>query len=75
MKESFKLEINATSIDGESIECKIEAAVSCSSEMAIGVLVQLIKGDNNIKRLLMRAMMQELTSSVDSSKDNSEPEL
>jgi hypothetical protein len=73
MKESFKLEINAKSVDGQSIECKIEAAVSCSNEMAIGVLCQLIKGNDDIKRLLMQAMMHELVTR--DGKDDSEPEL
>lgn len=74
MKESFKLEINAKSVDGKSIECKIEAAVSCTNEMAIGVLCQLIKGNDDIKRLLMQAMMHELVTK-ETQGDNSEPEL
>lgn len=74
MKESFKLEIHASCVDGEKIECKIEAAVSCSKQMAVGVLIQLIKGNEDVKSLLMEAMMCELMERKGSDIDE-EPDL
>lgn len=54
--EKFILEINAYSEDGENIKSEIKASVSCSSEMAIGVLVNLMNNDENLKKIIVNAV-------------------
>lgn len=56
-KEKFYLKIDASSEDGESIRSNVESSISCTRQTAIGILVNLLKKDENLKELLIEAIL------------------
>ena len=63
--EKFILEINATSDDGNAIQCETKASVSCSEEMAVGILVNVMKQNDDLKELMFKAVMALLLGKDD----------
>ena len=62
MKETFKLEINAeVGPDGESVHCETRTNVSCSESTAIGIVINLLQQNSEIKEIFYKAMLMEMT--------------
>jgi hypothetical protein len=57
MTQKFFLKIDAESPDGEAVKCETQIKVACSTEMAVGILANLIKQDSNLKRLITEALL------------------
>ena len=57
MEETFKLDINAVSPDGEAVNCSTNIKVQCSHGMAVSVIANLMKQEKQIKLIFMEAMM------------------
>jgi hypothetical protein len=57
MEETFKLEINAVSPDGEAVNCNTNIKVQCSQRMAVGIIANLLKQEPRIKSIIVEAML------------------
>jgi hypothetical protein len=57
MEETFKLEINAVSPNGEAINCKTNIKVECNQGMAVGIICNLLKQEPRIKSIIVEAML------------------
>jgi len=57
MEETFKLEINAVSPDGEAVNCNTNIKIQCSQGMAISIIANLMKQEPRMKLIFMEAMM------------------
>jgi hypothetical protein len=84
MEELFKLNINATSDDtSKAVRCETSVQVVCSSNMAVGVIANLLQENADLKIIFSEALLRVMTNTVNiekiSSEDydnlNKEPEL
>lgn len=55
--QKFYLKIDAESPDGEAVKCETQIKVQCTEEVAASVLANIIRQDNNIRKLFAQAML------------------
>lgn len=60
MKETFKLIINAESTKEGVIECETKAEVSCTEQMAISVIVNLMNNNQDMREIIYQAVFMHM---------------
>lgn len=69
--ESFVLNIEATSEDGVNIKQQIEAKVKCSGNMAVGVIVEILKSNEDLRSIILEGVNDYLQEeSINQHKNN-----
>jgi hypothetical protein len=57
MQDTFKLEINAVSPDGQSVNCQSNIKIQCAHGMAVSVITNLLKQEKQLKLIFAEAVL------------------
>lgn len=57
MQETFKLDINAISPDGQTVNCQSNIKIQCNHGMAISVIANLLKQEKQLKMIFAEAVL------------------
>jgi hypothetical protein len=62
--QTFKLSIEAESVDGEAVRCTTDVDIKCKESMAISVLANLLKENKDLRELIADAFLFTIKNDV-----------
>lgn len=80
MKDTFKLYIHAESTEQGIVQCETKAEVACSEDMAVSVIVNLMKSNEDMRDIIHSAVFMcmadvPIIRKVSNKDDDNEPKL
>jgi len=57
MDQTFKLEINASSPDGTSVNCQSSIKINCDKAMSVSVIANLLNQEPKLKMIFAEAVL------------------
>jgi len=57
MEQTFKLEINAVSPDGKSVNCQTNIKINCDKSMSVSVIANLLNQEPRLKVIFAEAVL------------------